>query len=65
MFHDMIHKKVEVYVDNMIVKSKTREKHPVMLEKFIQRVDKNNMRLNPNKCVFRVTSGKMLGHIVS
>ena len=35
MFHDMIHKKVEVYVDNMIVKSKTREEHPAALEKFI------------------------------
>ena len=55
MFHDMIHKQVEVYVDNMMVKSKTREKHPVALEKFMQRVDKYNLRLNPKKCVFGVT----------
>ena len=32
MFHDMIHKEVEVYVDDMMVKSKTREGHPTALE---------------------------------
>ena len=31
----------------------------------MQWVDKYNLRLNPKKCVFGVTSGKMLGHIVS
>ena len=32
---------------------------------FLTRLEKYNLRLNPNKCVFRVTSGKLLGHIVS
>ena len=31
----------------------------------MHRVDKYNLRLNPKKCVFSVTSGKMLGYIVS
>ena len=35
IFHDIIHKEVEVYVDDMIVKSKTREEYPVALEKFM------------------------------
>ena len=65
MFHDMIHKEVEVYVDDMMVKSKTREEHPAALEKFLQRVEKYSLRLNPKKCVFGVTSGKMLGYTVS
>ena len=65
MFYDMIHKEVEIYIDDMIVKSKTREEHPIALEKFMQRVDKYDMRLNPKKCVFGVTSRKMLGYIVS
>ena len=65
MFHDMIHKEVEVYVDDMMVKSETREGHPVALEKFLIRVKKYSLRLNPKKCVFGVTSGKMLGYIVS
>ena len=34
------------------------------LEKFLHRVDKYDLRLNPKKCVFGVTSGTLLGHIV-
>ena len=65
MFHDMIHKEVKVYIDDMIVKSKTRKEHLTALKKFMQQVDKYNIRLNPKKCVFDVTLGKMLGHIFS
>ena len=60
MFHDMIHKEVEVYIDDMMVKSKTREEHPAAIEKFMQRVDKYNLRLNPKKCIFGITSGVTL-----
>ena len=65
MFHDMMHKEVEVYIDDMIVKSETREKHFEALDKFLVRLEKYNLRLNSKKCIFRVTSGKLLGHIVS
>ena len=36
IFHDMIHKEVQVYVDGMIVKSKTKEQHPTALKRFMQ-----------------------------
>ena len=65
MFHDMIHKEVKVYVDDMMVKLKIREGHPIALKKYLRRVKKYSLRLNPKKCVFRVTSGKMLGYIIS
>ena len=65
LFHDMMHKDVEVYVDDMMVKSKMREGHFEALDKFLARLEKYNLRLNPKKCVFGVTSGKLLGHIVS
>ena len=65
MFHDMIHKEVEVYIDDMMVKSKSREGHPVAFETFLRRIEKYGLRLNPKKCIFRVTSSKMLGYIVS
>ena len=65
LFHDMMHKEVEVYVDDMMVKSKTREGHFEALDKFLARLEKYNLRLNPKKCVFRITLGKFLGHIVS
>ena len=65
LLHNMIHKKIEVYVDDMMVKSETREGHFAALDKFLAKAEKYNLRLNPKKCVFRVTSGKLLGHIVS
>ena len=61
----MMHKEVEVHVDDMIVKSETRKGHFKGLDKFLARLEKYNLRLNPRKCVFGVTSGKLLGHIVS
>ncbi|XP_077232000.1 uncharacterized protein LOC143865636 [Tasmannia lanceolata] len=65
LLHDMMHKEVEVYVDDMIVKAKTREEHVVSLRKFFQRIQKYHLCLNPNKCMFGVTSGKLLGFLVS
>ena len=47
LFHDMMHKEVEVYVDNMMVKLETREKHFEVLDKFLARLEKYNLRLNP------------------
>ena len=65
MFHDMMHRNVEVYVDDMIVKSRGRTDHLVALEKFFERIRNLRLRLNPKKCTFGVTSGKLLGHMVS
>ena len=65
LFHDMIHKEIEVYVDDMIVKSSDEEQHVVYLKKMFERLRKYKLRLNPNKCTFGVRSGKLLGFIVS
>ena len=65
LLHDMIHKEVEVYVDDMIVKSKEREGHTLALRKFFQKLRQFNMHLNLQKCAFGVTSGKLLGFIIS
>ena len=65
LLHDMMHNEVEVYVDDMIVKSKDRESHTVNLRKFFERIKKYRLRLNPQKCTFRVTAGKLFGFLVS
>src|ERR1051325_6488975 len=65
LFHDMMHKEIEVYVDDMIAKSQTEEEHIVHLRKLFERLRKYKLRLNPNKCNFGVRSGKLLGFIVS
>ncbi|KAL6348487.1 hypothetical protein AAG906_008941 [Vitis piasezkii] len=56
---------VEVYVDDMIVKSRDRTDHLVALQRFFERIRQFRLRLNPKKCTFGVASGKLLGHIVS
>ncbi|RDX63345.1 Retrovirus-related Pol polyprotein, partial [Mucuna pruriens] len=52
LFHDMIHKEIEVYVDNMIAKSKTPEQYIEDLWKLFTRLQKYKLRLNPTKCTF-------------
>ena len=65
LFHDMMHRDVEVYVDDMIVKSRGKANHLVALERFFEGIRKFKLRLNLNKCTFGVTSRKLLGHMVS
>jgi hypothetical protein len=65
LFHDMMHKKIEVYVDDMIAKSKGGEDHVKVLRKLFERLRKYELKLNPVKCLFGVKSGKLLGFVVS
>jgi len=64
LLHDMMHNKVEVYVDDMIGKSKEREGHIINLRKLFEGIKEYRLRLNPQKCTFGVTTGKLLGFLV-
>lgn len=64
IFHDMMHTFMEDYVDDLLEKSYTRERHLEILDKNFTCLEKFNVRLNPKKCVFGVTSTKLLGYIV-
>ena len=61
MFHDMMHREIEVYVDDVIIKSKKQSDHVKDLRRFFERLRRYNLKLNPAKCVFGVPSGKLLG----
>ncbi|PKI40889.1 hypothetical protein CRG98_038730 [Punica granatum] len=65
LFHDMMHKEIEVYVDDMIAKSKEGEDHLVNLKRLFERLKKYNLRLNPEKCTFGAKFGKLLGFVIS
>jgi len=65
IFHDMIHKEIEVYVDDVIIKSRESSDHLTHLEKFFNRLRRYDLKLNPAKCAFGVPAGKLLGFIVS
>lgn len=57
----MIHKEIEVYVDDMISKSKTEDGHLDHLRKIFSILQKFKLRLNPAKCTFGVPIRKVVG----
>ena len=65
MFSHQIGKNVEVYVDDMLVKIKDEVNHLDDLKETFNTLHKYNMKLNPTKCVFAITLGKLLGFMVS
>ena len=65
MFFHQIGRNVEVYVDDMLVKRKDEANHLDDLKETFNILCKYNMKLNPTKCVFTITSGKFLGFMVS
>ena len=65
MFRPQIGWNVEVYVDDMLVKSQNEEIHLDDLQETFDTLWQYNMKLNPSKCAFGVSSGKFLGFMVS
>ena len=65
MFAQQIGRNVQVYLDNMPVKSRREEDHLEDLRKTFDTLRSYNMKLNPGKCSFGVTAGKFLGFMVS
>ncbi|PKI38870.1 hypothetical protein CRG98_040741 [Punica granatum] len=61
--HDMMHKEIEVYVDDMNAKSKEGEGHLINLKRLFDHLKKYKLRLNLAKCTFDVKSGKLLGFV--
>ncbi|KAK9053624.1 hypothetical protein SSX86_024698 [Deinandra increscens subsp. villosa] len=65
MFKDQLGDTMEVYIDDMVVKSKKTEDHPKDLQTAFDILDHYNMKLNPSKCHFGVRAGKFLGYMVT
>jgi len=64
-FADQLHRNVEAYVADVVVKTKTQDQFIADLEETFNSLRKFRWKLNPTKCVFGVPSGKLLGFIVS
>src|SRR5216684_2017266 len=64
-FRGLIGRSAIVYLDDIMIFSKKRGEHAFHLKKIFERCKKYGISLNPRKCVFAVTEGKLLGHIVS
>ena len=65
MFSHQMGRNVEVYVDDMLVKSNDKVEHLDNLKETSDTLRKYKMKLNPSKCVFAVSSRKFLGFMVS
>ncbi|GKV14106.1 hypothetical protein SLEP1_g25023 [Rubroshorea leprosula] len=61
----LLQKNLEVYVDDIVVKSSRAEDHLIDLAETFNNLRRCNMKLNPAKCTFGVESGKFLGFMVS
>ncbi|GAU27754.1 hypothetical protein TSUD_215650 [Trifolium subterraneum] len=65
VFAHQIGKNLEMYIDDMVVKTTSKGEHHEDLKDILASVRKYNMRLNPAKCSFRVQAGKFLGFLLT
>jgi len=65
MFESWLGKNIEVYIDDMVVKSKAMSEHMGDLEDIFEILKKHKLRLNTSKCFFGVGSGKFLGYMIT
>ena len=65
MFELQLGRSIEVYIDDMVVKSKVASEHMEDLTNIFGVLRKHKLRLNTSKCSFGVGSGKFLGYMVT
>jgi len=65
MFEPQLGKNIEVYIDNMVFKSKLESEHVNDLDNIFKILRRHKLWLNTSKCSFDVGSGKFLGYMVT
>ena len=65
MFEPQLGKNIEIYIDDMVVKSKVVSEHVGDLRSIFEILREHKLRLNASKCSFGVGSGKFLGYMVT
>jgi hypothetical protein len=60
IFHDLLGIKLEVYIDDVVVKSDSMDSHLTDLCLALQRMHRYGLKMNPLKCAFSVSAGKFL-----
>jgi hypothetical protein len=64
IFHELIGKIVEIYIDDVVIKSLNHESHLDDVGKTLECTRKHGLKMNPNKCAFGVLAGEFLGFLV-
>ncbi|RDX77709.1 Retrovirus-related Pol polyprotein from transposon 17.6, partial [Mucuna pruriens] len=62
---DIISTNVEVYMDDMVMKSTVVGEHCIALERVFSILRRHQLKLNPEKCSFRIQAGKFLGFMLT
>ena len=65
MFEPQLGKTIEIYIDDIVIKSKAESEHVSDLGNIFDILRKHKLRLNASKCSFGVGSGKFLGYMVT
>ena len=65
MFWDKIGHTVEVYIDDIVVKSKQEVWHIEDFQGLFEVLRQHKLRLNAEKCAFGVGYGKFLGYLIT
>ena len=65
MFESQLGKNIEIYIDDMVVKSKVVSKHMGNLGNIFEILRRHKLRLNASKCSFGMGLGKFLGYMVT
>ena len=64
MFHDFIENFMQVYIDDIVIKSNSKPTHLEHLRKSFERMREYGLKMNPLKCAFCVQTGDFLGFVV-
>ena len=65
MFRSLLGKTIEVYIDDMLVKSKERPNHATHMQEPFELLRAYDMKLNPSKCAFGVSTSRFLGFMIT
>jgi hypothetical protein len=64
IFHELISKIVEIYIDDVVIKSLSHDTHLEDVKRTLECTRKHGLKMNPNKCAFGVSVGEFLGFLV-
>ena len=64
IFHKLINRIVEIYIDDVMIKFKGYKEHLANLRETLECTRKHGLKMNPNKCTFGVSAGHFLGFMV-
>jgi hypothetical protein len=64
IFHKHISEIVEIYIDDVVVKSRSYEEHLADLRRMLECTRKHGLKMNPNKRAFGVSAGQFFGFLI-